>query len=196
MAGRATAGTIVAASCGAAAGALLLGIAAFGPWQGGSGPRLLPLCAALWFCAALLPRSAAGADPAAAAAALPLFAAAALHDDPQGAQEWTSALIAGLYAALAWFAAAAGRGDAARLRLALYGGACLGLPALEASIALGGAPATGGAPQWLSTLAGLSPLRVLLVQAGGGQPSPWAALLVLAALAAIASRASRAQEAP
>lgn len=185
----------VAASCCTALCALLLSLCAFGPWDGGAGPRMLPSCAAVWCCAALLPQAARAARrvPAGGLAALPVCAAAALHDDLHGAAAWAEALAGVLSAALLWVASslAAGGTAAARTRHAWFGAVCLGLPALEASIGLGGAPATGGAPAWLSSLADLSPVRVLFVQAGGAASAPWAALCVASAYCAVLAARGR-----
>lgn len=184
-----------AALCVAACAALLA-LASFGPWDGGRGPRLLPLCAAVWVCAALLPQTARSGPGvrAGAWAALPFLAAGALHDDPQGTAGWLQAATAAAFVALSWHAAqlASSGTAAARAGHALFGAVCLALPALEASIGIGGAPSTGGAPGWLEALAGVSPLRVLLLQAGGGEPASWLALVAASASCAALHAASRA----
>lgn len=175
------------ASLALAAGALVMLCAWRGVWWTDTELRLAPALALLWCALALEPwrlceSATGGGAPArgsgrasvflgatvAIAAGLPLHAAALVHDARLGPLSTLQVLGPLALAWLAWaaagLAARAAQGAAwHRVAAAL----ALSLPLLELSLALGGAPQTGGASAWLQWLAACSPVQALCTLARG-----------------------------
>lgn len=172
-----------------AACALVLFWAQRGAWWASSDVRLAPLFALAWCAMALEPWPSRSREPGddigppsasrarialvatlSIVAWIPLHAAALVHDTRHGALSALQVAAPVVVAWLAWLAAGlaplAARGRAwHRVAAAIT----LALPLLDVSVALGGAPETGGASEWLRALSGCSLLHASCALASGSE---------------------------